>query len=126
MADSKTLEAKRKALEKETMTLQDIRKEQATLIATRQTLDSQLQENELVEKEFGQLKDDARIYKMVGPVLVPQEKGESVANVQKRLEYIRGEIKRVDGRVEKLSADQQTLSMNAYKLQMEIQGMSKA
>ncbi|KAJ2767402.1 Prefoldin subunit 6 [Coemansia nantahalensis] len=126
MADGAALEATRKALEQETMALQDLRKEQATLVATRQTLDSQLQENELVDKEFGLLKDDARIYKMVGPVLVPQERAESVANVQKRLEYIRGEMKRVDDRMDKLAAEQQKRSMSAYKLQMEIQGVSTA
>ncbi|KAJ2777367.1 Prefoldin subunit 6 [Coemansia javaensis] len=122
MADAKALEAKRKTLEKETMALQELRREQATLVATRQTLDSQLQENELVEAEFGRLQDGARIYKMVGPALVPQDRAESVANVQKRLEFIRSEIQRVEGRLEKLVAEQQRLSTSAYKLQMEIQG----
>ncbi|KAJ2451830.1 Prefoldin subunit 6 [Coemansia sp. RSA 2336] len=122
----KSVEEKRKALEKETMALQGLRKEQATLVENRQKLDSQLQENELVEKEFKLLKDGARIYKMIGPVLVPQEKTEAEANVEKRLEFIRGEIKRVEKRLEELSDEQQKISMNAYRLQMEIQGVSKA
>ncbi|KAJ2298838.1 Prefoldin subunit 6 [Coemansia sp. RSA 2706] len=116
----------RKALEKQTMALQELRKEQTTLVESRQKLESQLQENELVDKEFKQLKDNARIYKMIGPVLVPQEKSEASANVEKRLEYIRGEVKRVEQRLEQLAKEQQTASMNAYKLQMEMQGVSKA
>ncbi|KAJ2798376.1 Prefoldin subunit 6 [Coemansia guatemalensis] len=115
---------KRQALEKVTMALQELRKEQATLVSNHQKLDSQLQENEIVEKEFKHLKDNARIYKLIGPVLVPQEKAEATTNVQKRLEYIRDELKRVDARLKKLSEDQQTTSMDAYKLQMELQNAS--
>ncbi|KAJ2163137.1 Prefoldin subunit 6 [Coemansia sp. RSA 552] len=124
MADS-AVEAQRKALEKQTMELQGLRREQSGLVESRQKLDSQLQENELVEKEFGLLKDGARIFKMIGPVLVPQDRTEAVSNVGKRLEFIRDEIKRVDQRLEKLGQEQQTASMNAYKLQMALQSKSE-
>ncbi|KAJ2346132.1 Prefoldin subunit 6 [Coemansia erecta] len=117
---------KRKALEKDTMALQELRKEQATLVENRQKLESQLQENELVEKEFKLLKDGARVYKMIGPVLVPQDKTEATANVEKRLEYIRDEVKRAEQRLEQMAKEQQTLSTSAYKLQMELQGAAQA
>jgi prefoldin beta subunit len=55
-------------------------------------LGSQLSENELVQKEFGLLKPDATIYKLIGPVLVPQIREEAVQNVDKRLEFIRKEM----------------------------------
>ncbi|PIA15224.1 Prefoldin [Coemansia reversa NRRL 1564] len=127
MADSsKAIAEKREALEKATMALQELRKEQATLVDNHQKLDSQLQENEIVEKEFKLLKDNARIYKLIGPVLVPQEKGEATTNVQKRLEYIREELKRVDTRLKKLAEDQEKTSMSAYKLQMEMQSASSS
>jgi prefoldin beta subunit len=42
------------------------------------------------------LKDDSKIYKLIGPVLVPQDRPEANSNVEKRLEFIQGEVKRVD------------------------------
>lgn len=35
---------------------------------------------------------DARIYKRTGPVLVPQDFSEAKDNVEKRIEFIRGEL----------------------------------
>ncbi|KAJ1838350.1 Prefoldin subunit 6, partial [Coemansia sp. RSA 2703] len=100
--------------------------ELSTLVDSRQKLDSQLQENELVDQEFKNMDDQARVYKMIGPVLVLQEKTEAEANVEKRLEYIRGEISRVEKRIEQLSKEQEQKSVEIFKLQMEIQGINKA
>ncbi|KAJ1784771.1 Prefoldin subunit 6 [Coemansia sp. RSA 2523] len=117
---------KRAQLEKATMALQELRNEQTTLIENRQKLESQLQENELVDAEFKLLSNTARVYKMIGPVLVPQDKLEATANVEKRLEYIRDEVKRIEVRLEQLANEQQAKSTDAYKLQMELQGVSQA
>ncbi|KAJ1776217.1 Prefoldin subunit 6 [Coemansia sp. RSA 921] len=117
---------KRAQLEKATMALQELRNEQTTLIENRQKLESQLQENELVDAEFKLLSNTARVYKMIGPVLVPQDKLEATANVEKRLEYIRDEVKRIEVRLEQLAKEQQAKSTDAYKLQMELQGVSQA
>ncbi|KAI9503778.1 Prefoldin subunit 6 [Coemansia spiralis] len=116
----------REKLEVETMAFQKLQKEYSTLIETRQKLESQLQENELVDKEFKLLKDDARVYKLIGPVLVQQDKPEAVANVDKRLEFIRGEMKRVEQRVEQLAKEQEKKSVEIFKLQMDIQAISQA
>ncbi|KAJ1725058.1 Prefoldin subunit 6 [Coemansia erecta] len=116
----------RKTLETQTMALQALQSELATLVASRQKLDSQLQENELVDQEFKTMDDNARVYKMIGPVLVPQEKTEAEANVEKRLEYIRSETARVEKRIEQLSKEQEQKSVEIFKLQMEIQGINKA
>jgi chaperonin cofactor prefoldin len=43
-------------------------------------------------KEFAGLSDDANIYKLIGPVLIKQDKAEAVMNVDKRLEYIESEM----------------------------------
>lgn len=48
-------------------------------------------------QEFKTLDSDAKIYKLIGPVLLPQEKSEATINVDKRLEFIQSEIKRVEG-----------------------------
>lgn len=80
----------------------------AKAVEARQRLDSQQQENELVnkvrvqtfrmptthswEQEFEHLEDDANIYKLIGPVLVKQEKAEASTNVKNRLELINKEM----------------------------------
>ena len=42
-------------------------------------------------QELDLLKPENTVYKMVGPVLVPQEQGEAKANVEKRLEFIKSD-----------------------------------
>jgi prefoldin beta subunit len=43
-------------------------------------------------QEFASLEDDANIYKLVGPVLLKQEKAEAVMAVDGRLEFIENEM----------------------------------
>jgi prefoldin beta subunit len=45
-----------------------------------------------VSQEFAELDDDAKIYKLVGPVLLKQDRAEAVMNVDKRLEFIQSEM----------------------------------
>lgn len=71
-------------------------------IIERQQLETQLQESRIVNKEFQHLADDAKVFKMIGPVLVPQEKPEAETNVQKRLEFIESRIKPVEKRLKEL------------------------
>lgn len=43
-------------------------------------------------QEFTKLAEDANIYKLVGPVLLKQEKSEAILAVNGRLEYIEKEM----------------------------------
>lgn len=43
-------------------------------------------------QEFSLLKDHNTVYKLIGPALVPQDQAEAKSNVEKRLEFIRGEM----------------------------------
>lgn len=53
----------------------------------------QEQENKIVMDEFNSITDDnTAVYKLTGPVLVPQTKAEASMNVEKRLEFIRAEM----------------------------------
>jgi len=63
-----------------------------THIQTRQRLSAQEQENASVSREFNSLPDDATIYKMIGPVLLKQDRAEAVLGVEGRLEFIGGEL----------------------------------
>jgi len=45
-----------------------------------------------LQKEFSQLSEDSNIYKLVGPVLLKQERSEAVMAVDGRLEFIEREM----------------------------------
>jgi len=51
--------------------------------------------------EFKMLDEDAKVYKLVGPILAKQDLGECKSNVGKRIEFIDKEI----ARLETLEAD---------------------
>lgn len=53
-------------------------------------------ENEAVMAEFKMLDDDAKVYKLVGPVLAKQELSECRSNVSKRIEFIEKEVARLE------------------------------
>ncbi|KAF9896402.1 hypothetical protein BX616_007528, partial [Lobosporangium transversale] len=86
-----TLATLQKKLETDSTAYQTLQKDYTKAVESRQKLDSQLQENKLVQDEFKVLKDDANIYKLIGPVLVKQDKAEAVTNVDKRIEFIKAE-----------------------------------
>ena len=61
-------------------------------------------------QELELLEDDAVVYKMVGPLMVKQDLVEAKSNVGKRLEYIDGEMTRLDSQlasIEKKQVDRQ-------------------
>ena len=68
-------------------------------ILARQKLETQLQENKIVQEEFNSLKNDSKIYKLTGNVLLPVEASEANMNVQKRLEFINQEIERCENNI---------------------------
>ena len=81
-------------IQTEVASFQNYQKEFDQAIKNRSQLESQLKENEQVDEEFKLLKEDAVVYKMVGPCLLKQDQEESKHNVGKRIEFIKGEIKR--------------------------------
>ncbi|KOG97897.1 Prefoldin subunit 6 [Saccharomyces pastorianus] len=75
---------------------QHLQSELEEFIVARQKLETQLQENKIVNEEFDQLKEDTPVYKLTGNVLLPVEQSEARGNVEKRLEFIETEIKRCE------------------------------
>ncbi|KAJ5239589.1 prefoldin subunit 6 [Penicillium chermesinum] len=75
---------------------QQLQTELEGLVDARQKLESQQQESQGVQNEFAQLDDESNIYKLVGPVLLKQEKSDAVMAVNGRLEFIEKEIKRIE------------------------------
>ncbi|CAR30068.1 Prefoldin subunit 6 [Lachancea thermotolerans] len=82
------------------------------LVIARQKLETQLQENKIVQDEFDGLREETQVYKLTGNVLLPVEQFEAKSNVSKRLEFITAEINRCEeniktkqGLLEKLRAE---------------------
>ncbi|KAI8903810.1 Prefoldin [Gorgonomyces haynaldii] len=103
-----------------------MQQEYALAVNNRTQLESQLKENTEVKKEFEIIKEDANIYKLIGPVLVKQDHQEAKQNVQKRIEYITGEIKRFEKLIKELEEKQDKKKMEIVKLEAVHQQQMKA
>jgi prefoldin beta subunit len=96
-----------------TDTYQSLQVTLSDTISARQKLASQQQENRAVQKEFSTLDDDdeSAIYKLVGPVLLKQEKAEAVLAVEGRLTYIDKEIERAEKTIGEIREKSEGLKM---------------
>ncbi|KIM75359.1 hypothetical protein PILCRDRAFT_79025 [Piloderma croceum F 1598] len=94
-------------------------------VEARQRLDSQLQENDMVKKEFAQLTSNNTVYKLVGPVLVQQDQSDAKSNVDTRLEFIRGEIKRLESQLNEIGAKSEKKKSELVEIQAELQQQSQ-
>ncbi|KAL8869711.1 MAG: hypothetical protein Q9198_007817 [Flavoplaca austrocitrina] len=84
-----------------------------TQITSRQRLESQQQENLAVRKEFNTLSTESTIYKLIGPVLLKQEKAEAESAVDGR--------KRVEKLISNMQEQSEGKKMEIYQLQMKTQ-----
>ncbi|KAA1476352.1 Prefoldin beta-like protein [Dentipellis sp. KUC8613] len=100
---------------------QKIQTELSGAVEARQRLDAQLSENEMVKKEFGQLTPNNTVYKMIGPVLVKQDQNEAKSNVDKRLDFIRSEIKRIEGQLKEIGEKAEKKKMEIVEIQTQMQ-----
>lgn len=60
---------------------------------------SQVQENEMVVAELEFLEDDAKVFKLIGPILVQQDLVEVKANVGTRIDFIKKDMIRVEKQI---------------------------
>ncbi|ORZ28002.1 Prefoldin [Lobosporangium transversale] len=119
-----TLATLQKKLETDSTAYQTLQKDYTKAVESRQKLDSQLQENKLVQDEFKVLKDDANIYKLIGPVLVKQDKAEAVTNVDKRIEFIKAEIDRVEKQLKDLQEKTEKKRVELVQTQTALQQLA--
>ncbi|KAM0798611.1 Prefoldin [Usnea florida] len=94
---------------------------QAT-VSARQRLESQQQENKSVQKEFSLLPPTSTIYKLVGPVLLKQDRAEALMAVDARLDFIHREITRLETQIRTTQTESEGLKMEVYRLQTQMQG----
>jgi len=71
--------------------------------------------------ELELLEQDAEIYKLIGPVLVKQERNEAKSNVKKRLDFITGELKRLETTIQDLDKKQEEKKKKVIELQTALQ-----
>ncbi|KAK7487298.1 hypothetical protein BaRGS_00021526 [Batillaria attramentaria] len=114
-------EGLQKRLQGELEKFQAVQKDIQKAISARQQLDAQLNENTLVKEELDRVEGGANVYKLIGPVLVKQELTEARSNVQKRIDYINGELKRYDGTIKDLEKKQESHRETLAKLQHQFQ-----
>ncbi|KAJ5878636.1 hypothetical protein N7455_002101 [Penicillium solitum] len=105
---------------------QGLQTELEVLVDARQRLESQQQENEGVQTEFAQLDDESNIYKLVGPVLLKQDKTEATMAVNSRLEFIEKEIKRIEGEIEATQEKSEKMRSELIQLQSQAQQQAAA
>eukprot|EP00798_Chlamydomonas_sp_ICE-L_P016001 gene16002-22138_t len=94
-------------------------------INTRTQLMSQAQENDMVMEELKRSGDDANVFKMIGPVLVKQDLVEAKSNVSKRIEYIKGEVDRVESQIKSLEAKAKDKEQEVMRLSKKFQSQAQ-
>ncbi|KAK0724565.1 Prefoldin [Lasiosphaeris hirsuta] len=90
-----------------------LQKDLQGVVQSRQQLEAQKQENLGVQTvcylsgahvEFAKLKDDETIYKLIGPVLLKQDRMDAESTVNGRLEFIDKEISRLETGIKEIQA----------------------
>ncbi|KAG7099113.1 hypothetical protein E1B28_000986 [Marasmius oreades] len=100
---------------------QKLQSDLSVAVDARQRLDAQLSENEMVKKEFALLKPGNEVYKQIGPVLVKQDQAEAKSNVDTRLEFIRGEINRIEVQIKDVETKSEKKKLELVEMQTAIQ-----
>lgn len=91
-------------------------------VNARQQLEVQLQENKIVSEELKLLDGDAKVYKLMGQVLVPQDQPEAEQNVDKRLDFIKGEISKVEKQIQESQKGMESKRAELMELRASILG----
>jgi len=84
-------------------------------------LTSQKSENESVKKEFEILEPTGVIWKLVGPIMVKQDREDATANVEKRIEFISGDIAKAEEAIKALEDEFENKRGDLLKLQESLQ-----
>lgn len=104
--------------------IQDAAERKSKLVEARRQLGSQKNENDLVKDELSKLEPDAKVYKLIGPALVPQDQSDAKSIVANRLEFINNEINKTDkniSEIDRKEAELQKLAQELYRKMQEKQ-----
>ncbi|KAJ3854083.1 prefoldin subunit 6 [Lentinula lateritia] len=120
-----SLQSLREKLQAASVNFQKVQGDLSNAVEARQRLDAQLSENELVKKEFAVLTPENIIYKQIGPVLVKQDQADAKSTVDTRLDFIRGEIKRIETQLKDIEAKSEQKKSEIVEIQTAIQQQSQ-
>ncbi|EQC34094.1 hypothetical protein SDRG_08303 [Saprolegnia diclina VS20] len=96
--------------------------EEVTVLANQRQLYAQQQnENSMVKQELDLLADNAKVFKLVGPVLLKQDTSEAKSNVAKRLEFIQNEMEKVEKKLQAKEDEAVKIRQNIAAIQMQMQ-----
>ncbi|KAK5081392.1 Prefoldin subunit 6 [Exophiala xenobiotica] len=115
------MEQDQKKLQELSEALQKFQDDMQSAVEARQRLESQQAENRAVQKEFKSLAEDADIYRLVGPVLLKQDKSEANSTVDGRLDFIGKEITRTEARIQDIQQGSEKKRMDLMQLQQKMQ-----
>ena len=90
------------------------------LMNKKQAALAQFNENSLVKSELEMLGDDEKVFKLVGPLLLPIELDDATENVSKRLEFIERDIKNTEEQIDSSSKELEGLRDEISKAQQEL------
>ena len=93
---------------------------------SRPTLLISLITNLKVKEELDLAPEDGKIFKLIGPALVPQELSEARSNVEKRIDYIAGELKRKEDLMADLDKKQDEAREKMQEVQVQMQKLQQA
>ncbi|EXM26894.1 Prefoldin [Fusarium sp. MPI-SDFR-AT-0072] len=116
------LQARLQALSEDFQKLQG---ELQNAVASRQKLEGQKQENVGVQQEFERLQEGETIYKLAGPVLLKQDKFEAENTVKGRLDFISGEITRLEDTIKETQEKLEKKKTEIIQIQTAAQSQGK-
>ncbi|KAK7923694.1 prefoldin subunit [Apiospora marii] len=105
---------------------QKLQQELQASVQSRQKLQAQRTENVGVQKEFDRLKEGEGIYKLVGPVLLKQDKVEAEGTVKGRLEFIGKEVERTEQQIREVQEKIEKKKTEIIQLQTSAQAAAGA
>jgi len=104
---------------------QKLQNDLSAAVDSRQRLDSQQQENEMVKKEFARLTPENEVYSLIGPVLVKQDQQEAKINVDQRLGLIQSDIKRMEAQIKEIGGKLEQKKVELGEIQGLMQQLNK-
>lgn len=123
LAQLKTIQ---NTLSQEVEAFKALSKDLQTQHQARQQYAQQEQENKLVMKELALLDESANVYKLVGPAMIKQDLVEAKASVQTRIDFISGELGRLETQIKGLEEKQIRKQQDIVKMQQDAERLQQA
>ena len=109
------------AVDSEIARFRSLQDELKSLQTDLSTVLGQETENEMVMIELNLLAEPAGVFKLLGPILVPQDLEESKQTVQKRLKFIKGEKGRLQSKIKQTENAGEELAKKINSMQANLQ-----